>query len=180
MALCIVLRILTFLSTSLPGPAPHCQPESQEYQPPKDLWHVAFTIDIFKGCGDLIFSSHTSLSLSLVISVFIYGKIIWPKRLYLVMFYCILLPALILQLILIIAARKHYTVDVVVACYTTPLVYYASYYFKTDLPDINDINENEERFSLKQELEKKNEKDETQLLIFPINMTQHSQKTNTN
>ena len=33
---------------------------------------------------------------------------------------------------LIIAARKHYTVDVIIALYVTPMFYYASYYIFPD------------------------------------------------
>ena len=55
-----------------------------------------------------------------------------PKKFFQSLIYLILLPGVILEAILIIAARKHYTVDVIVAIYTTPLAYYASYYFVSD------------------------------------------------
>ena len=44
------------------------------------------------------------------------------------------------MIILIIAARNHYSVDVIVALYVTPLWYYASYYFVKDEPNVNNIN----------------------------------------
>ena len=106
-SLCVICRCISFLATSLPGPAPHCQPESTEYNPPKNLHEVIFTYDPLKRCGDLIFSSHTALSLIFVISIFIYGKYLLQKRLYQILCYFILVPSEILLLILIIAARKH-------------------------------------------------------------------------
>mmetsp|Transcript_19055 Transcript_19055/g.30238 ORF Transcript_19055/g.30238 Transcript_19055/m.30238 type:complete len:318 (-) Transcript_19055:93-1046(-) len=161
MACCIVLRCATFLSTSLPGPAPHCQPGSEQYNPPHSLSEVLARIDIFKGCGDLIFSSHTALSLCLTCSVYVYLPLLLPISLFRLWFFCVLLPAQILLLILIIAARKHYTVDVVVACYTTPLLYYASYYFYTDQPrpDETEIAQSQDREDRASE--------QVRLLIFP-------------
>eukprot|EP01083_Nonionella_stella_P182679 657928_1 len=137
-SLCVLCRCITFLSTSLPGPAPHCQPHSHEYNPPETMYEVASRIDVFKGCGDLIFSSHSALSLSIVLTVFVYGKLLVPHAYFKCMFYCVIVPLELLLFILIIAARKHYTVDVVVAAYTTPLLYYASYYFVKDQVNVVD------------------------------------------
>ena len=132
MAMCLIIRCLSFLATSLPGPAAHCQPMSEEYEPPNTIYDILFNLDPTKGCGDLIFSSHTSLSLCLILTFYIYGNPLLPKKLYQAIFYLILLPSEILMIIMIIAARKHYTVDVIVAVYTTPMVYYTSYYFLSD------------------------------------------------
>jgi len=152
MSLCLICRCLSFLSTSLPGPASHCQPMSKEYSPPETIYDILFHVDGIKGCGDLIFSSHTSLSLCLILTVFVYGKQLVPHKLYRIVVYFILLPAEILMLILIIAARKHYTVDVVVAMYTTPLIYYASYYFVKD-EDLSNLDDDEQLSKFKNSFE---------------------------
>lgn len=68
------------------------------------------------GCGDLIFSSHTTFTLVAVLAYNTYGQILVVKMLGWV-------GATVLSL-LIIASRKHYTVDIVVAWYTIPLVFY--------------------------------------------------------
>ena len=140
MALCLICRSISFLSTSLPGPAPHCQPSSTEYSPPETIYDVLFTLDAFKGCGDLIFSSHTTLCFTLILTVHVYSPQFFPKKICHILSYCVFFPIIAIMAILIIAARKHYTVDIVVALYTTPLLYYASYYFMDDL-EINDIND---------------------------------------
>ena len=174
MALCIICRCVTFLSTSLPGPAPHCQPESLEYHPPNNLKEIIFRVDAFKGCGDLIFSSHTSISLTLVCTYYVYCRLLLPKRIWQFILYCIYCPAQIILLCLIIAARKHYTVDVVVAVYSTILIYYASYYLISDKPEnTNDFNDDESS-----EQKKDDDKEgETQHLVFKINSTNTERHT---
>lgn len=68
------------------------------------------------GCGDLIFSSHTTFILVGVLTYNTYGDIWVVKALS-------WLGGVILSLF-IIASRKHYSVDIVVAWYTVPLVFY--------------------------------------------------------
>ena len=133
MEISVLLRIVSFLSTSLPGPAPHCQPNSTEYNPPKSLYSIIMSVDVLKGCGDLIFSSHTTLATSLVLSVHVYARYYFSICFYRFMMYCVYWPLLLLLCGLIISARKHYTIDVVVALYVTPLVYYASYWLRSDI-----------------------------------------------
>jgi len=132
MAMGIILRCITFLSTSLPGPAPHCQPNSLEYKPPLTVNEIVYRIDPLKGCGDLIFSSHTMLALCFVLSLHYYLKhFVSPLKYYLIM-YGIYWPSMIILGFFIIAARKHYTVDVVVAFYIAPLLYHASFSIISD------------------------------------------------
>ncbi|KAH8506047.1 hypothetical protein H0E87_013037 [Populus deltoides] len=108
------LRIITFYSTQLPGPNYHCREGSKlaRLPHPQSLFEVLlinFPRGITHGCGDLIFSSHMIFTLVFVLTYQKYGT----KR-------CIKqlgwLIAVVLSL-LIIASRKHYTVDVVVAWY---------------------------------------------------------------
>ncbi|KAJ6331594.1 hypothetical protein OIU76_010053 [Salix suchowensis] len=126
------LRIITFYSTQLPGPNYHCREGSKlaRLPHPQSLVEVLlmnFPRGMTHGCGDLIFSSHMIFTLVFVLTYQKYGT----KR-------CIKqlgwLIAVVLSL-LIIASRKHYTVDVVVAWYTVNLVVF---FLDKKLPELPD------------------------------------------
>ncbi|KAG6769541.1 hypothetical protein POTOM_025183 [Populus tomentosa] len=126
------LRIITFYSTQLPGPNYHCREGSKlaRLPRPQSLFEVLlinFPRGITHGCGDLIFSSHMIFTLVFVLTYQKYGT----KR-------CIKqlgwLIAVVLSF-LIIASRKHYTVDVVVAWYTVNLVVF---FLDKKLPELPD------------------------------------------
>ncbi|XP_011019188.1 PREDICTED: phosphatidylinositol:ceramide inositolphosphotransferase 1-like [Populus euphratica] len=126
------LRIITFYSTQLPGPNYHCREGSKlaRLPHPQSLFEVLlinFPRGITHGCGDLIFSSHMIFTLVFVLTYQKYGT----KR-------CIKqlgwLIAVVLSF-LIIASRKHYTVDVVVAWYTVNLVVF---FLDKKLPELPD------------------------------------------
>ncbi|PKI66487.1 hypothetical protein CRG98_013143 [Punica granatum] len=109
---CQILRILTFYSTQLPGPNYHCREGSRlaRLPPPESVFEVVllnFPRGILYGCGDLIFSSHMIFSLVFVRTYHKYGVSRFMK-----LFGWLLA---VVQSILIIASRKHYTVDIVVA-----------------------------------------------------------------
>eukprot|EP00249_Psilotum_nudum_P007452 c20566_g1_i1 orf=427-1431(-) len=113
------LRIVSFFSTQLPGPNYHCREGSPTAQlsPPKSVFDVIlinFPRGVIYGCGDLIFSSHMIFVLVFVRTYQKYGTKRWIKQIAWVV-------AVILSF-LIIASRKHYTVDVVIAWYTVNLV----------------------------------------------------------
>lgn len=75
-------------------------------------------------CGDLIFSGHMLTVLLLSGCLFRYGQPIWrtsTRATNALRALCVLLCAA--QALLILAARHHYTVDVVVALYTVPLLW---------------------------------------------------------
>lgn len=80
---------------------------------------------VIYGCGDLIFSSHTIFTLVFVRTYQRYGTRRWIKHLAWLM--------AVIQSILIIASRKHYTVDIVVAWYTVNLV---MFYVDSKLPEM--------------------------------------------
>eukprot|EP00252_Welwitschia_mirabilis_P021099 TRINITY_DN5303_c0_g1_i1.p1 TRINITY_DN5303_c0_g1~~TRINITY_DN5303_c0_g1_i1.p1 ORF type:complete len:318 (-),score=11.88 TRINITY_DN5303_c0_g1_i1:554-1507(-) len=113
------LRVITFMSTQLPGPNYHCREGSKLARLPRpdsilEVLLINFPRGVIYGCGDLIFSSHMIFTLVFVLTYQKYGT----KR-------CIKQIAWVLAVILsllIIASRKHYTVDVVVAWYTVNLV----------------------------------------------------------
>ena len=143
--ICIFLRSFSFLATSLPGPAPHCQPYSKNYSPPETIYDIIFRIDITNGCGDLVYSSHTMIAMTMILSAHYYLPFYLKKhknnngngysyqyKFYLGLMYGFYWPLICLLAILIIAARKHYTVDVIVALYITPLVFHASFTLMKD------------------------------------------------
>ncbi|KAL4447517.1 hypothetical protein ABPG75_004736 [Micractinium tetrahymenae] len=117
---CQVLRILTFLSTQIPAPAPHCRAPEPTSNVPWPVWWQVIIVNVSrqasKGCGDLIFSSHITFLLTFT----------WT---YAVLGHSLLLKALAYAYtcataLCIIASRKHYTVDVIVAAYVVPLVFF--------------------------------------------------------
>lgn len=108
-----VLRVASFLVTQLPGPAEHCRPGSLTYNPPDTVFERA---NFEKGCGDLLFSGHTML---LTTSLMILHEVNRNRPFVRL---CLWLYLLVFC-VLVVAMRKHYTVDVLVALYTAPLVY---------------------------------------------------------
>lgn len=135
LATCQALRILSFLSTQLPAPNYHCRAGEKTAKlewPNHEYEHFIFNPvqQAAYGCGDLIFSSHTTFILVGVLTYTTYGS-------FFVMKIVAWIFATILSL-LIIASRKHYTVDVVVAWYTVPLVFYTYHRRWTTKRDMGD------------------------------------------
>uniref|UniRef100_A0A0E0PNC7 Sphingomyelin synthase-like domain-containing protein n=2 Tax=Oryza TaxID=4527 RepID=A0A0E0PNC7_ORYRU len=128
----LVLRIITFYSTQLPGPNYHCREGSKlaTLPPPNNVFEVLlinFPRGVLFGCGDLIFSSHMIFTLVFVRTYHKYGSKRFVKLLAWFM--------AIVQSLLIIASRKHYSVDVVVAWYTVNLVVF---FVDNKLPEMPD------------------------------------------
>ncbi|WOL00710.1 phosphatidylinositol:ceramide inositolphosphotransferase [Canna indica] len=126
------LRIITFYSTQLPGPNYHCREGSKlaRLPPPESVTEVLlinFPHGVIYGCGDLIFSSHMIFTLVFVITYHKYGSKRFIKLLAWVL--------AIIQSLIIVASRKHYTVDVVVAWYTVNLVVF---FVDKKLPEMPD------------------------------------------
>ncbi|KAK6943050.1 Sphingomyelin synthase-like domain [Dillenia turbinata] len=129
---CQTLRIFTFYSTQLPGPNYHCREGSKLATLPRpdnvfEVLLINFPQGVLYGCGDLIFSSHMIFSLVFIRTYNKYGTRRWIKQ-----FYWMLA---VIQSLLIIAARKHYSVDVVVAWYTVNLVVF---FVDKKLPELPD------------------------------------------
>ena len=119
---CQLLRIAAFTATQLPSPATHCRPGAPTSTLPParsvaDVLLVDVARQVNRGCGDLIFSSHVTFTLTMVLTYQRYGGCRAAK---LVAWVGVALNAL-----LIVASRKHYTVDIVVAAFTVPLVWAA-------------------------------------------------------
>lgn len=129
---CQFLRMITFYSTQLPGPNYHCREGSELATLPRpnsvsEVLLLNFPRGLLYGCGDLIFSSHMIFSLVFVRTYHKYGTQRFIKQ-------CAWL-AVIAQSFLIVASRKHYTVDVVVAWYTVNLVVF---FIDKKLPELPD------------------------------------------
>lgn len=126
------LRIITFYSTQLPGPNYHCREGSKlaTLPRPNNIWEVLlinFPHGVIYGCGDLIFSSHMIFTLVFVRTYHKYGSKRFIKALGWL--------AAIVQSLLIVASRKHYSVDVVVAWYAVNLVVF---FVDNKLPEMPD------------------------------------------
>ena len=110
------LRTATFLATVLPSPAAHCRAASPDYAPPASAAEMVFRVDGIHGCGDLIFSSHVLLALTVTLAIGKYSPHAALKAL-------AWLDTTLVSLA-VVALRKHYSVDVVVAWYTIPMLFY--------------------------------------------------------
>ena len=124
-AICQLLRALSFSVTQLPAPGRQCQPGVAEPVPWPVTWLDWLKVDVKRqasqGCGDLIFSSHVTFGLTFTLAIWHYasrGRVDAAFR-------AIMSVCLVAQCLGIIGARKHYTVDVVVALYVVPLVWEA-------------------------------------------------------
>lgn len=126
------LRIITFYSTQLPGPNYHCREGSKLARLPRpdsviEVLLINFPHGVIYGCGDLIFSSHMIFSLVFVLTYQKYGTRRFIKQ--------VAWFIAVLQSLLIVASRKHYSVDVVVAWYAVNLVFF---FIDKKLPELPD------------------------------------------
>ncbi|KAI9911724.1 hypothetical protein PsorP6_009177 [Peronosclerospora sorghi] len=130
-SICLIFRIISFLVTALPSPAAHCELKfndaclaahpndpvqcvvpNPDFKPPT-TGELFTRLDALNGCGDLMFSSHTIYTVSLILTIWKY----WPNKFGLV----IMVSMQIVIAFLIVASRKHYTLDVFSALYIVPL-----------------------------------------------------------
>lgn len=127
-----ILRIVSFYSTQLPGPNYHCREGSKLARLPRpdsvlEVLLINFPRGVIYGCGDLIFSSHMIFTLVFVLTYQKYGTRRFIKQ--------FAWSLAVIQSFLIVASRKHYTVDVVVAWYTVNLVVF---FLDKKLPELPD------------------------------------------
>jgi hypothetical protein len=131
-----VIRFLMYCSTSLPSPATHCLPESNQFDPPNNLLQIFTRFSSFNdlNCGDLIFSGHMFQSISFTIITYLY-----TFDLYNIIFSTILCVIQIFnslaQIFFIIASRNHYTIDIITAIYVSLTLWYINlneYYLNND------------------------------------------------
>jgi hypothetical protein len=119
---CQMLRSISFLVTHLPGPSPHCRlggVGEGKLPAPRELWRWLVLADVkrqaTRGCGDLVFSAHITWGTVISLAVHRYGASAQATAL------CALLVGL--QSWGILGARKHYSLDIVVALYVSVLVW---------------------------------------------------------
>ena len=135
----IILRVVSFLLTILPAPAPQCA--EGEFDPPKTASEIFFKFDTEKGCSDLIFSSHMMYGITacgIVTHYLVQGmkrddvtvRERWCK--YALIALCVSL--VISEGFCIVAQNRHYTVDVWTAAYAVPLVWIAFFHFVPNDP----------------------------------------------
>jgi hypothetical protein len=127
------MRFLTYMSTTMPGPNETCLPGHLDDNHPRrpTTWKEIFTRFAFNpgnGCGDLMFSGHMLSIISPVLMIGYYGNAVLIQNQYLSKpgFYglmIILFTMIIGQGIIIVCSRNHYTSDIVVATYLTPLLW---------------------------------------------------------
>jgi len=120
---CQTLRIISFLITLLPSPAEHCQPGG-DWRPPTTASEIILTFDATFGCGDLIFSSHITIGMMCVMMIFTYYPYPWLQG------FIIILQAAYAPLV--IAGKRHYSIDVFTALYVGLLVWF---FLSRALPD---------------------------------------------
>jgi hypothetical protein len=138
------LRAATYLSTALTGTARHCRPGADLSGRPATVGQC-FThmVSVNGNCGDLNFSGHVMLMMLGLGLIDSYGHCMWGWGYHCGRHWALLLLGAALaagQVLLIVAARHHYSVDVVVALYTTPMLWYAMRDVTLDLdPDLEEI-----------------------------------------
>eukprot|EP01084_Bolivina_argentea_P006939 13106_1 len=123
-----ILRFITFVSTSVPGPSLDCQPGAENY---KDTinWHEVFIrrskVHVDPNCGDLIFSGHMFQVTSFCAVILAEMSKLMPHKVIARIISYLLIATVCIQPYFIVASRNHYSVDVVISTYLAPLVWFA-------------------------------------------------------
>lgn len=118
-----MLRAATYLSTTLPGSADHCL-IGDELRPPTLMECFYKPASLYTNCGDLVFSGHMFIVVLVVCAIYQYSARMWSlSSMGHSVLTCTAVLLALLQACSIIAARNHYTVDVVVAVYLAPMVW---------------------------------------------------------
>jgi len=142
-----LLRVPTYLATTIPGAANHCQStrwataDGQRGGAEVGQAHVQTVWQWFfdgynmkhnSNCGDLIFSGHAATSLTDTLFVHYYTRKLLPEPVSKVVIVIAWAFSLV-QIFFILCTHNHYTVDVVVASYVAPLNFLANlHFFPTD------------------------------------------------
>lgn len=148
-----LLRTLTYMATSIPGPANHCQSirwtSKHGAQGSEEIGHahVLTLVQIFldtynlthnSNCGDLIFSGHTVNAMTNVMTLHFYVWRTMPPWLARVIC-AIAWLAFFVQIFLVLSSHNHYAVDTVVGLYTAPLNFMLWVYLFPDDPTPDDM-----------------------------------------
>ena len=130
-----ILRFFTYMSTTLPGSANHCLNSNPniEYDRPKTINDILFTLKGHSAgtgrtgtynCGDLTFSGHQLTTVTTALCCLRYAGFLYPirNRTRFVFSVCVWFLVFI-QACTTVMARYHYTMDVTISCYLTPLIW---------------------------------------------------------
>jgi hypothetical protein len=129
------LRFLTYMATTLPGSAKHCLPSNPNLarDQPKTVRDILFRITVdgvgdgksgTYNCGDLTFSGHILMTMTSAFCCLRYAPAAYRMtRRAEACFTALVWAAVAMQCILTVAARNHYTMDVVISAYLTPLLW---------------------------------------------------------
>ncbi|TMW64950.1 hypothetical protein Poli38472_009117 [Pythium oligandrum] len=142
-SIALVFRICSFMLTTLPAPARQCRlnfddaclakyPDeptrcvipNPEFKPPSGA-DFFLNMDALKGCGDLMFSSHTIYTLSFILTISKY----WPYK----PLIALMVSVQIAIAFLIVASRKHYSLDVFTALYVVPAIWFLQEAYMKDI-----------------------------------------------
>jgi len=129
------LRFITFMSTTLPGSAKHCLPSNPNIakDQPKTVTDILFRLTIdgigdgspgTYNCGDLTFSGHILVTMTCALCCLRYAPnayMMTPSVQ--ACFTAMVWATVAMQCLLTIIARNHYTMDVVISVYLTPLLW---------------------------------------------------------
>jgi len=130
-----ILRFFTYISTTLPGSANHCLESNPniEHDRPKTIHEILFTL---KGhsestgsigtynCGDLTFSGHQLTTVTTALCCLRYARLSNPTNNPISLIFSGFVWLLVfIQACTIVMARYHYTMDITISCYLTPLIW---------------------------------------------------------
>jgi len=129
------LRFLTYMSTTLPGSAKHCLPSNPNIakDQPKTVSDILFRITLdgvgdgrpgTYNCGDLTFSGHILITMTCALCCLRYAPNAYMMTPSVQGWFTAMVWATVaMQCTLTIMARNHYTMDVVISVYLTPLLW---------------------------------------------------------
>jgi len=130
-----MLRFFTYMSTTLPGSANHCLDSNPniEHDRPKTVNEIFFTLKGHSAstggigsynCGDLTFSGHQLTTVTTALCCLRYARLSYPMKNQTRVIYSICVWLLVfIQGCTIVMARYHYTMDITISCYLTPLIW---------------------------------------------------------
>jgi len=117
-----MLRIPIYLSTSQPGPAAHCQGETEVTNKPSADQIFTHVLKPDTGCGDLIYSGHQVMACTCALLSIKYAGMMFQKR----TSYILSAAAITLMLgqtFMVIVSHNHYTVDPLVGYMASGFVF---------------------------------------------------------
>lgn len=119
------IRAFTFLPTSLPAPAVHCQSSSDDYIEIDSIssifWDGGSMDSVFFNCGDLIFSGHIFHTTTIILLIEHYWYKMTERRWGIVLY-----PMILAHSWIILSSRQHYSVDLVVGIYVGIMLWYST------------------------------------------------------